>query len=76
MAWTFIDSMLIGQILMCVFGLYIAGLAASVARVPHAVMAALVLPLAGSPMHIMTRDEVIEMWNARQETLQELLQNL
>lgn len=45
-AWTFIDSMLIGQILMCVFGLYIAGLAASVARVPHAVMAAVVLGLA------------------------------
>lgn len=45
-AWTFIDSMLIGQILMCIFGLYIAGLAASVARVPHAVMAALVLGLA------------------------------
>ncbi|MEM8653540.1 MAG: tripartite tricarboxylate transporter permease [Pseudomonadota bacterium] len=45
-AWTFIDSMLIGQILMCVFGLYIAGLAASVARVPHAVMAAIVLGLA------------------------------
>jgi len=45
-AWTFIDSMLIGQLLMCVFGLYIAGLAASVARVPHAVMAAVVLGLA------------------------------
>ncbi len=45
-AWTFIDSMLIGQILMCIFGLYIAGLAASVARVPHAVMAAIVLGLA------------------------------
>ena len=45
-AWTFIDSMLIGQLLMCVFGLYIAGLAASVARVPHAVMAAIVLGLA------------------------------
>ena len=45
-AWTFIDSMLIGQILMCIFGLYISGLAASVARVPHAVMAAVVLGLA------------------------------
>ncbi len=45
-AWTFIDSMLIGQILMCIFGLYIAGLAASVARVPHSVMAGLVLGLA------------------------------
>ncbi|MEP2027429.1 MAG: tripartite tricarboxylate transporter substrate binding protein [Paracoccaceae bacterium] len=30
----------------------------------------------GSPMHIMTRDEVIEMWNARQETLAVLLQGL
>ena len=27
----------------------------------------------GSPMHIMTRDEVKEMWVARQQTLQELL---
>jgi putative tricarboxylic transport membrane protein len=45
-AWTFIDSMLIGQILMCIFGLYVAGLAASVARVPQAVMAAVVLGLA------------------------------
>ena len=40
-AWTFINSMLIGQILMCIFGLYVAGLAARVARVPHSVMAAL-----------------------------------
>lgn len=30
----------------------------------------------GSPMHIMTRDEVIEMWQARQETLDELLEGL
>lgn len=30
----------------------------------------------GSPMHIMTRDEVIEMWAARQQTLQELLAGL
>lgn len=30
----------------------------------------------GSPMHIMTRDEVIEMWAARQETLEELLAGL
>ncbi|PWJ15810.1 putative tricarboxylic transport membrane protein [Jannaschia seohaensis] len=45
-AWTFINSMLIGQILMCVFGLYIAGLAARVAQVPNAVMAAVVLALA------------------------------
>src|SRR6056297_3061247 len=45
-AWTFINSMLIGQVLMCVFGLYVAGLAAGVARVPNAVMAAIVLGLA------------------------------
>ena len=30
----------------------------------------------GSPMHIMTRDEVIEMWAQRQETLEELLAGL
>ncbi len=30
----------------------------------------------GSPMHIMTRDEVLEMWAARQQTLQELLAGL
>lgn len=30
----------------------------------------------GSPMHIMTRDEVIEMWNAREKTLQDLLSGL
>lgn len=30
----------------------------------------------GSPMHIMTRDEVIEMWAARQATLEELLAGL
>ena len=45
-AWTFINSMLIGQILMCIFGLYVAGLAARVAQVPHNVMAAVVLGLA------------------------------
>ncbi|MFK7875640.1 MAG: tripartite tricarboxylate transporter permease [Paracoccaceae bacterium] len=45
-AWTFINSMLIGQILMCIFGLYVAGLAAKVAQVPNAVMAAVVLGLA------------------------------
>ncbi len=44
-AWTFINSMLIGQILMCLFGLYIAGLAARVAQVPQSVMAAVVLAL-------------------------------
>jgi len=45
-AWTFINSMLVGQILMCIFGLYVAGLAARVAQVPNAVMAAVVLGLA------------------------------
>ena len=45
-AWTFINSMLFGQILMCVFGLYVAGFAARVAQVPNAVMAAIVLMLA------------------------------
>jgi len=30
----------------------------------------------GSPMHIMTRDEVIEMWDARQTTLEALLADL
>ncbi len=30
----------------------------------------------GSPMHIMTRDEVIEMWAARQTTLETLLEGL
>ena len=45
-AWTFINSMLIGQVLMCIFGLYIAGMAARVAQVPQSVMAAIVLGLA------------------------------
>ncbi len=45
-AWTFINSMLIGQVLMCIFGLYVAGLAARVATVPQYVMAAIVLGLA------------------------------
>lgn len=45
-AWTFINSMLIGQILMCIFGLYVAGLAARVAMVPQSIMAAIVLGLA------------------------------
>ena len=45
-AWTFINSMLIGQVLMCIFGLYVAGLAARVAQVPQSIMAAIVLGLA------------------------------
>ena len=45
-AWTFIDSMLIGQLLMVVFGIWIASHAAKVARIPESVMAAAVLVLA------------------------------
>ncbi len=45
-AWTFINSMLIGQVLMCLFGLYVAGVAARVAQVPQSLMAAVVLGLA------------------------------
>lgn len=45
-AWTFINSMLVGQVLMCLFGLYIAGFAAKVAQVPQPIMAAVVLGLA------------------------------
>ncbi|MEM7238599.1 MAG: tripartite tricarboxylate transporter substrate binding protein [Pseudomonadota bacterium] len=30
----------------------------------------------GSPMHIMTRDEVIDMWNKREATLKDLLEGL
>ena len=30
----------------------------------------------GSPMHVMTRDEVLEMWAAREVTLKELLAGL
>lgn len=30
----------------------------------------------GSPMHVMTRDEVLEMWAAREKTLKELLAGL
>ncbi len=45
-AWPFINSMLVGQILMCVFGLYVAAFAARVALVPNWVMATLVLGLA------------------------------
>ena len=45
-AWTFIDSMLIGQIAMVVFGIMIAGWAARIARAPQPVMAAAVVVLA------------------------------
>ena len=45
-AWTFIDSMLIGQIAMVFFGILIAGWAARIARAPQPVMAAAVVVLA------------------------------
>jgi len=30
----------------------------------------------GSPMHVMTRDEVLQMWAARKATLEDLLADL
>jgi putative tricarboxylic transport membrane protein len=45
-AWTFINSMLVGQILMLLFGLYIARLAAHVVRIPAPILAAGILVLA------------------------------
>jgi putative tricarboxylic transport membrane protein len=45
-AWTFINAMLIGQILMVIFGLYVAGVAARVARIPRSILASGVLILA------------------------------
>lgn len=45
-AWTFINSMLIGQILMVIFGIWIASYAAKVAKIPTPIMAAAVLVLA------------------------------
>lgn len=44
--WTFINSMLIGQILMVIFGIWVAAWAARVAKIPPPVMAAAVLVLA------------------------------
>ena len=44
--WTFINSMLIGQILMVIFGIYTAAWAARIARAPAPVMAAAVMVLA------------------------------
>lgn len=43
--WTFINSMLIGQILMVIFGIYTAKWAARIARTPMPIMAAGVLVL-------------------------------
>ncbi|MFK7860492.1 MAG: tripartite tricarboxylate transporter permease [Granulosicoccus sp.] len=45
-AWTFINSMLIGQVLMVIFGIWVARHAARVAHVPPPVMAAAVMVLA------------------------------
>lgn len=45
-AYTFVNSMLIGQIFMVIFGLYLASVAARVARIPTPVLAAGVLVLA------------------------------
>ncbi|MEM8651981.1 MAG: tripartite tricarboxylate transporter permease [Pseudomonadota bacterium] len=45
-AWTFINSMLIGQILMVIFGIYTAAWAARIARAPMPIMASAVLVLA------------------------------
>lgn len=45
-AWTFINSMLIGQILMVVFGIWVASYAARVAKIPPPIMAAAVMILA------------------------------
>ena len=45
-AWTFINSMLIGQILMVIFGIWVASYAARVAQIPPPIMAAAVLVLA------------------------------
>ncbi len=44
--WPFINSMLLGQILMVLFGIYTAAWAAKIARVPSPIMAAAVLVLA------------------------------
>lgn len=44
--WTFIDSMLIGQILMVVFGIATASMAAKISRIPTPIMAASVIILA------------------------------
>ncbi|MFA9474108.1 MAG: tripartite tricarboxylate transporter permease [Filomicrobium sp.] len=44
-AWAFINSLLVGQFLMLVFGLYIAGLAAHVVRIPPPILASGILVL-------------------------------
>ncbi|MEM6406710.1 MAG: tripartite tricarboxylate transporter permease, partial [Pseudomonadota bacterium] len=44
--WPFINSMLLGQILMCVSGLFIARFIVQIVHTPHYIMAAMVLMLA------------------------------
>ncbi|MGB1235584.1 MAG: tripartite tricarboxylate transporter permease [Planktomarina sp.] len=44
--WPFINSMLLGQVMMCLFGILIAGMIASIVKVHHSTMAAAVLALA------------------------------
>lgn len=44
--WPFINSMLFGQVLMCLFGILIAGMVANIVKVHHSTMAAAVLALA------------------------------
>lgn len=44
--WTFIDSLLVGQVFMMIFGLFIARYSAFVTRIPNNVMAAAVIVLA------------------------------
>ncbi len=44
--WPFINSMLLGQVLMCFFGIIIAGMVAKIVKVHHSTMAAVVLALA------------------------------
>ena len=44
--WTFVNSMLVGQVLMVIFGIMLAKSAAKIARAPISIMAAAVLVLA------------------------------
>ena len=44
--WPFINSMLLGQFLMCILGLFMAGFIAHISRVPSYIMAAIILVLA------------------------------
>lgn len=45
-AWTFIDSLLVGQIMMLVFGIALSRLAAQVVRIPESILAGAVTVLA------------------------------